>query len=133
MIKPLRTGEPAGDLSTVFDAGTLARVTGVDRGHVRGRAAEGHRRHHRRGQARDFVGLGDQSGNLVLVTASVAFTVDGRISGVKAPLHIEQQGDLVLAPDGETWKATSYRMAVTRSGGGERPRPSTPATTKGSK
>ena len=136
VIKPLRTGQPAGDLSTVFDAGTLARVTGVDRGvmleeglpKVTGDITVV-------GKPVSFVGLGDQSGNLVLVTASVAFTVDGAVSGVKAPLHIEQQGDLVLAPDAAgAWKVTSYRMAVTRSGGGvDTTTSSTPATTKGAK
>ena len=82
-----------------------------------------------------FVGLGDQSGNLVLVTASVQFTVDGTISGVKAPLHIEQHGDLVLAPDASgAWKVTAYQMAVTRSGGGiDTTTSSTPTTTKAAK
>ena len=136
VIKPLRSGEPAGDLSAVFDAGTLARVTGIDRGvmleeglpKVTGDIAIV-------GKPVNFVGLGDQSGNLVLVTASVQFTVDGTIVGIKAPLHIDQHGDLVLAPDASgAWKVTSYRMAVTRSGGGiDTTTSSTPATTKAAK
>jgi hypothetical protein len=136
VIKPLRSGEPAGDLSAVFDAGTLARVTGVDRGvmleeglpKVTGDIAIV-------GKPVNFVGLGDQSGNLVLVTASVQFTVDGAIADVKAPLHIEQHGDLVLAPDASgAWKVTSYRMTVARSGGGvDTTTTSTPATTKAAK
>jgi hypothetical protein len=133
VVEPLRSGEAAGDLSTVFDAGTLARVTGIDRGvmveeglpKVTGAITV-------TGKPVNFVGLGDQSGNLVLVTASVQFAVDGSIAGIKAPLHIEQHGDLVLAPDGSgAWKVTSYRMAVTRSGGGiDTTTSSTPATTK---
>ncbi len=136
VMKPLRSGEPAGDLSTVFDAGTLARVTTVDRGvmleeglpKVTGDIAIV-------GKPVNFVGLGDQSGNLVLVTASVQFTVDGTMSGIKVPLHIEQLGDLVLAPDASgAWKVTAYRMAVTRSGGGiDTTTSSTPATTKAAK
>ncbi len=81
VIKPLRSGQPAGDLSSVFDAGTLARATGVDRTvmleeglpKVTGDIVV-------TGKPVSFVGLGDQSGNLVLVTASVQFTVDGTIS-----------------------------------------------------
>jgi len=136
VVKPLRSGEAAGDLSGVFDAGTLARVTGADRGvmleeglpKVTGDITV-------TGKPVNFMGLGDQSGNLVLVTASVQFTVDGTIAGTKAPLHIEQHGDLVLAPDGSgVWKVTSYRMAVTRSGGGiDTTTSSTPATTKAAK
>jgi hypothetical protein len=136
VVKPLRSGEPVGDLSAVFDAGTLARVTGIDRAvmleeglpKVTGDIAV-------TGKPVNFVGLGDQSGNLVLVTASVQFTVDGTIAGIKAPLHIEQHGDLVLAPDASgAWKVTSYRMTVARSGGGiDTTTSSTPATTKGAK
>lgn len=136
VVKPLRSGEPAGDLSAVFDPGTLARVTGIDRGvmveeglpKVTGDISV-------TAKPVDFVGLGDQSGNLVLVTASLQFTADGTIAGIKVPLRIEQHGDLVLAPDASgTWKVTSYRMAVTRSGGGiDTTTTSTPATTKAGK
>ena len=82
VIKPLRSGKPAGDLSSVFDAGTLARATGVDRSvmleeglpKVTGDIVV-------TGKPVSFVGLGDQGGNLVLVTAVGAVTVDGTISG----------------------------------------------------
>jgi hypothetical protein len=136
VVKPLRSGEAAGDLSTVFDTGTLARVTGIDRGVM---VEEGLPKVTGAltivAKPVNFVGLGDQSGNLVLVTASVQFTVDGTIAGIKAPLRIEQNGDLVLAPDASgVWKVTSYRMAVTRSGGGiDTTTTSTPATTKAAK
>ena len=132
VIKPLRSGQPAGDLSSVFDASTLARATGVDRivmleeglPKVTGDIVV-------TGKPVSFVGLGDQDGTLVLVTASVQFTVDGTISGIKAPLHIEQGGDFVLAPDASgAWKVTAYHMAVTRSGGGvDTTTASSPATT----
>ena len=133
IVKPLRSGEPAGDLASVFDAGTLARVTGADRGVM---LAEGLPKVTGdltvTAKPVGFVGLGDQSGTLVLVTASVQLTVDGTITGTKTPLHIEQHGDLVFAPDASgAWKVTSYRMAVTRSGGGiDTTATSTPATTK---
>src|SRR6478735_10125202 len=132
VIKPLRSGQPAGDLSAVVDAVPPARATGVDRAvmleeglpKVTGDIVVA-------GKPVSFVGLGDQSGSLVLVTASVQFTVDGAIAGIKAPLHIEHRGDFVLAPDASgTWKVTAYHMAVTRGGGGvDTAAASSPSTT----
>ena len=113
-------GSPPATCRRCSIAGTLAKATGVDRAvmleeglpKVTGDIVVA-------GKPVSFVGLGDQSGNLVLVTASVQFTVDGTIAGIKVPLHIEQRGDLVLAPDASgAWKVTAYHMAVTRSGGG---------------
>ena len=119
-LKPLRSGRPAGDLSAVFDPGTLERVVGIDRPimlqeglpKVTGDLTLA-------ASPVSFVGLGDQDGKLVLVTAALQLTIDGKIAGSKVPLHIEQLGDLVFAPDATgAWKVTAYKMAVTRSGGG---------------
>lgn len=138
IVTPLRTGGPPGDLAAVFDGGTLARVIGPDQGvmteagmpKVSGDLAV-------RGQPVAFVALGDQSGNVVLATASIDLTVDGTVAGVKAPLHVAQTGDLVLAADASgAWKVTSYTMSVVRRGGGvdTTTTPATaPATTGASK
>jgi hypothetical protein len=120
IVKPMRSGAPAGDLSTVFDQGTLARVTGADRGvmlqegmpKVTGDLTV-------TAKPIAFVGLGDQGGKLVLVSAALQLAIDGKIAGSAAPLHVEQNGDFVFAPDASgAWKVTSYSMAITRSGGG---------------
>jgi hypothetical protein len=120
VVKPMRSGGPAGDLSSVFDAPTLARVTGGDRPVM---VQEGLPRITGKlkvaSQPIALVALGDQTGKIVLVTAAIDLTADGRVAKVKVPLHVEQQGDLVLAPDATgAWKVTSYNMAVARSGGG---------------
>jgi hypothetical protein len=135
VVTPLRTGGAPGDLAAVFDAGTLARVIGPDQAvmteagmpKVAGDLTV-------QAQPVAFVALGDQSGTVVLVTASIDLTVDGRVTGAKAPLHVAQTGDLVLAPDASgAWKVTSYSMSVARSGGGVDTTTTTPATTRASK
>jgi hypothetical protein len=119
-VDPLRTGQPVGDLSGVFDAGTLARVDGVDRpvmtdeglpkvtGNLVATAAPV-----------TLIGLGDQQGNLVLVSAHLQLTVDGQVTGSKTGVNVQRQGDLVLASNGfGGWRVTSYSMTVNRAGAG---------------
>jgi hypothetical protein len=126
-IEPLRTGQPAGDLSGVFDSGTLARVDSVDRAvmtdeglpKVTGNLVV-------TATPVPLVGLGDQQGNLVLISARLQLTVDGQVTGSRTGLTVQRQGDLVLASNGfGGWKVTSYSMSVNRAGAGV----DTPATT----
>jgi hypothetical protein len=136
IVAPMHTGGEAGDLASLFDAGTLARVSGPDKAVMTETGlpkASGSLKF--RAQPVPFVALGDQSGAVVLVSASIDLTVDAKVVGSKTPLHVEQKGDLVLAPDaGGAWKVTSYSMSVTRNGGGVgATSTSAPATTKGSR
>ena len=80
----------------MFDAATLASATTTDRGvmldeglpKVTGDLDV-------TAQPVALVGLGDQSGNLALVTAAVVVDVDGRDRRLKGdPLHIVPQGRL---------------------------------------
>jgi hypothetical protein len=120
-VEPLRSGAPSkADLGTVFDAGTLAQATGTDRGIV---LDEGLPKVTGTldvlAQPITLVGLGDQGGNLSLVTAGVLVDVKGQTAAKGAPLHIVRKADFVLAPDGAgAWKVTAYSMVVTRAGGG---------------
>jgi len=62
------------------------------------------------------VGLADAAGTVVLVAAHldlevVAGTDDG-------DLTVHRVGDLTFAPVENTWKITTYDVAVTRSGAG---------------
>jgi hypothetical protein len=132
IVAPLRAGTP-GDLSTVFDAGALATVNGADKAvmtdtglpKVAGDLTV-------RAKPVNLVALGDQSGTVVLVSATVDLTVDGKAEGAKLPMHVVRTGDLVLAPDGSGgWRITSYSISVNRSGGDvDTTTSSTPATTK---
>jgi hypothetical protein len=120
-VQPLRSGAAAtADFATVFDAGTLAQATTTDRGVV---LDEGLPKVTSNlnvvAQPIALVGLGDQGGNLTLVTAAVLLDVNGQTAVKGAPLHIVRRADFVLAPDGAGgWKVTAYNMVVTRAGAG---------------
>lgn len=120
-VQPLRSGAPAaGNFATVFDPGTLAQATTTDRGVV---LDEGLPKVTGTldvtAQPIALVGLGDQGGNLSLVSAAVTLEVNGQTAVKGAPLKIVRKADFVLAPDGAGgWKVTSYSMIVSRGGAG---------------
>jgi hypothetical protein len=137
-VDPLRSAKPADDLSALFTAGALARVTGPDRpvmvdeglpkvtGDLDVTA-----------QPVKVVGLGDQAGAIVLATATIDLDIQGVTADKGAPLRILRKGDLVLSPDPTgAWKVTAFNIAVARSGGGLDPTTTTAptaTTSKGSK
>ena len=130
IVQPLRTAKPAtADLATIFDATTLTPATTTDRGVV---FDEGLPKVTGDlevvGQPIAMVGLGDQSGNVALVSAALSIDVKAQTATKTDPIHIVRQADLVLAPDGGAWKITAYNMLVTREGGGL----GTPTTTTAS-
>jgi len=138
MVQPLLSGKPAtADFGGVFDPTTLASATTTDRAVV---LDEGLPKVTGNLTVTAppvwLVGLGDQSGNLTLVTASIALDTIG-VTKVKGdPLHIQRRADLVFQPDASgTWKITSYDMVVTRAGAGLTPTTTTTrsSTTTGAK
>ena len=120
IVKPLRTGQPAGDLAGVFDAAALARAQGIDRAALVDEGlpkVAGHLTVTATPVA--IAGLGDQAGNLVALTAAVDLDVSASAVGKAAPLHIVRTGSFVLSPDGGgAWKVSAYDVQVTRDGGG---------------
>jgi hypothetical protein len=119
-VDPLRTAQPTGDLSVLFDAGALARVTGVDRAvmldeglpKVTGDLDV-------TSQPVKVVALADQSGAIVLATATIDLDIQGATQVKGGPLRILRKGDLVLAPDPSgAWKVTAFNVVVARSGAG---------------
>jgi hypothetical protein len=128
IVQPLRSGKRAtADFSGVFDAGTEWSATTVDRGVVLDEGlpkVTGDLRV--KAEPVTLVGLGDQTGNLVLVSASFVFDVTGATTANGAPLHVVRRGDAVLQPDpAGVWKITAYDMAVARDGAGLTPSTST--------
>ncbi|HLM17007.1 MAG TPA: hypothetical protein VK549_04230 [Acidimicrobiia bacterium] len=119
-VQPLRTGKPAtADLGAVFDANTLASATTTDRGilideglpQVTGDLTV-------TGLPVGLVGLGDQSGNLILITAALAVDATGatKVKGA-APVHILRKANFTLQPDATgAWKITAYDVLVARDG-----------------
>jgi hypothetical protein len=118
-VQPLRTAKPAtADFGAVFDAGTLASATTTDRGvlldeglpKVTGNLEV-------TSQPVTVVGLGDQSGNLALVTASMVYDAKGQTKVKGTPLHVARKVDFTLQPDAAgSWKITAYDVVVSRSG-----------------
>jgi hypothetical protein len=137
-VQPLRSAKPAGSLSALFDAATLARVTGVDRGVV---LDEGLPKVTGKldvvALPVDIVALADQNGAIVLATVKLAVDTTGVTESAGGPLHIVRTGDLVLSPDASgAWKITAYNFGVARTGAGLDPTTTTvptATTAKGSK
>ena len=131
-VKPLRSGAPAGDLSGVFAGPALDRASGADRAAV---VDDGIPKVTGDldvvAQPVAITGLGDQDGNLVALTATLAVDVKSQPKGKEIPLHINRSGYFVLTPDSSgTWKVTAYKIAVAREGGGVDAPTTTAATTE---
>ena len=85
-VEPLRNAQPAGDLSGIFDVAALAKATGPDRAllvdeglpQVTGDLDVA-------AQPVAITGLGDQAGNLVLVTATLTLDITGDSRGRGRP------------------------------------------------
>jgi hypothetical protein len=123
-VGPLRSGKPTtADLGAIFDANTLASATTIDRGvlldeglpQVTGALDAA-------AQPITLVGLGDQAGNLMLITATLMLDVTGATKVEDAPLHVVRRGDFTLQPDPSgAWKITAYAVVVARDGAGLSP------------
>ena len=137
-VQPLQSGKPAtADFGAVFDPTTLTSATSTDRAvvideglpKVTGNLTV-------KAQPVNITGLGDQSGNVSLATASLVLDVTGVTKMKGEPLHLARQASFVLQPDASgTWKITAYDMIVSRSGAGLTPTTTSTAasTTTGAK
>ena len=61
-------------------------------------------------------GLADANGNVVVVTAGLTTTTKTKTA--KGAVKILRRGELVLSPDGDTWKIGGYDLLVDRTGKG---------------
>ena len=112
MLAPLRSGQAASDLATVFAGPAAERVAGPDRlalvdeglPPVTGVALT-------KATARVAV-LAGRGGEAGLATASISTVVTGMIG--TAPLTVERFGDLELSPDGDSWKIVGYAVHVSK-------------------
>ena len=115
IVTPLRTGGPAGDLTALFNGPALERVVpgGVDRfafidenlppvSDLRSeRAVAG------------LTALAGRDGKVSVVTAGLDLRLIGHIAGT--PVTVVRTGELVLMPEGATWRIDAYDIQVVRS------------------
>lgn len=112
ILTPLRSGGPAGDLAPLFTSLAVDRATGPHRV--------------------AFVDEGlpaatDVRADAAVATLSALAGADGAVSVVNAnldlrlhvdtggpPITVSRTGDLVLFPDGGTWRIDAYDIRVTR-------------------
>ena len=114
VLKPLRTGQGAGDIGPVFTGAVRERmVATTDRGAfvdeglppVSGIAA---------GTATlAMVALSDADGTIPVVTVHLDLTLGGMAEGT--PLGVEHTGDLFMVPDGDAWRIDGYDVRATRA------------------
>lgn len=115
VLTPLRSGGPAGDLAPLFTPLSAPRVlsVGPDRAAFidEGLApATGLRRE--RGVA-TLTGLGGRDALLSVVSAQLELRLAGEVNG--APLRVVRTGELVLIPEGGTWRIDAWDLRVTRT------------------
>jgi hypothetical protein len=117
VLRSLRSGQPVGDIGSVFTAVARDRIaTTADRAAFVYEGlppASGVRA----GVATlAMTALADTDGNIPMVTVHVDLTLGGMAEGT--PLGIEHTGDLVMLPDGDAWRIDGYDIRATRATAG---------------
>ena len=118
VMDPVREGEPAEDIASLFDTVTAPRLEGPDRAVI---VEEGlpelTGNFEPAAQPVVLSALSDPAGAFQLVTATVNYSVlfdtdDGQVRSSR--FH-----ELTMRPDGGVWKITSYDIVVIREGPGD--------------
>jgi hypothetical protein len=115
VLTPLRSGGPAGDLTPLFTSVAVDRVmaVGPDRfafidenllpaSDLRQEAA-----------TVTMTALAGPNGVMSVIAAEVDLRLTGHISG--APLTVTRSGEVVLMPEGGTWRIDAWDLTVTRT------------------
>jgi hypothetical protein len=117
ILRPLRSGQPAGDIGSFFTtpareriASTPDRAAFVDEGippvsGVRPGVA-----------TLALVALADPDGNIPLVSVHFELTLGGTLEGT--PFGVEHTGDLYMLPDGDAWRIDGYDVKSSRATAG---------------
>jgi hypothetical protein len=115
VIRPLKTGERAPDLSGLFDLGAASRLDGPERSALFEEGMPPTTIKRARAFPVSFTGLSDANGSFVLVTAGFGFVLDGENDQGK--VKITRTSELTFLPEGGTWRITGYDIVVVREGG----------------
>jgi hypothetical protein len=115
LIQPVKTGEPAKDLSGLFDAGTQAAINGPDKD-VLFENGQPERTGDFKPAAEPviIVALSDGNGQFVLATAGFNYTSEVGVKG--GTLKTARSISLTFTPENGQWKITGYDTSVIREG-----------------
>lgn len=116
VLRPLFTGGPAGDLAPLFMSPAVDRVTtGADRAAIidEGLPPTDDVRSER--AVATLTALAGSDGVVSVVSATLDLRLSGSSNG--APVTVTRTGDLVLLPDGGTWKIDAYDIQARRTVG----------------
>jgi hypothetical protein len=115
-IDPLH-GKKVGDLSKIFTAEAAASLQGPDRSAA---VDEGMPKATAVVKAETppvgMVALSDTAGVINLVGTTLFLDVNTKTAG--GPVRVLRTGELVLKRDADTWKISSYKLSVNRTGSG---------------
>ncbi|HVL05270.1 MAG TPA: hypothetical protein VM388_04750 [Acidimicrobiales bacterium] len=115
VLTPLRTGGPAGDLTALFNPPALERVApgGADRFAFidENLPAVSDLRSER--SVAGLTALAGRDGKVSVVTAGLDLRLVGHIAG--SPVTVVRTGELVLMPEGNTWRIDAYDIQVVRT------------------
>jgi hypothetical protein len=114
VLRPLRSGQPAGDIGALFTTPTRERIATtpdraafVDEGippvsGVRPGTA-----------SLAMVALADPDGGIPVVSVHLDLTLGGTVDGT--PLGVEHTGDLFMVAEGDAWLIDGYDVRSTRA------------------
>jgi hypothetical protein len=129
LIEPVKTGQPAKNVSDLFDSGTQAAIQGPDKD-VLFESGQPKRTGNFTPSAEPVLmnALSDNGGQFVLVTASFGYKADVAVQG--GTLNTTRSIALTFTPENGQWKITGYDISVTRQGAQVEGNPTTTAVKK---
>jgi len=117
VLTPLRTGGPAGDLAPLFTSLAVDRVTtGPDRAALIDEGVPPATDIRADASVATLTALAGSDGTVSVVDATLDLRLRGR--SADGPLTVTRTGDIVLLPDGGTWRIDSYDITASRTFGG---------------
>ena len=115
VVTPLRTGGPAGDLAPLFSRPAFEQVGpgGADRFAIIDENLPPVSDLRSERAVAGLTALAGRDGTVSVVTAGLDLRLIGHIAG--APVTVVRTGELVLMPQGGTWRIDAYDVKVVRT------------------
>jgi hypothetical protein len=127
LIEPVRTGETAADISSVFDAGAVTRLEGPDRAVLFDEGLpEVTKSFVPTAQPVIITALSDGASAFVIATATLVY--QATLETDEGTITVNRTADLTMVPEPDAWRITSFDVIVSRDGPGIQPTTTTAAT-----